>query len=89
MKRIEESPHISDEGEHIAFIPTIVELAARTRIPTIYPWRFFVDAGGLISYSINFGETAPRMAGMVDQILRGTKGLRQNKRIEIKDSIVG
>jgi putative ABC transport system substrate-binding protein len=64
---------ISDEGEHIASIPTIVELAARTRIPTIYPYRVFVDAGGLISYSINFGETSPRIAGMIDQILRGTK----------------
>src|SRR5450755_2603085 len=68
-----ESLMISDEGEHIAFIPTIVELAARTRIPTIYPYRVFVDAGGLISYSINFGQTSPRIAGMIDQILRGTK----------------
>jgi putative ABC transport system substrate-binding protein len=51
----------------------IVSLAARYRIPAIYPFRFFVADGGLISYGadpINFYRQA---AGYVDRILKGEK----------------
>ena len=51
----------------------IISLAARHRMPAIYPFRFFVADGGLISYGadpINFYRQA---AGYVDRILKGEK----------------
>jgi putative ABC transport system substrate-binding protein len=51
----------------------IISLAARHRMPAIYPFRFFVADGGLISYgadAINFYRQA---AGYVDRILKGEK----------------
>ena len=45
-------------------------LAARHRLPAIYPYRFFVTGGGLISYGLNNIEQY-RLA--VDRILRGAK----------------
>lgn len=51
----------------------IVELAQRHRIPAIYQWRQFVEAGGLSSYGPNFNE-AYRQAGiMTGLILRGAR----------------
>jgi putative tryptophan/tyrosine transport system substrate-binding protein len=50
----------------------IVGLAARYRLPAVYPYRMFVDAGGLISYgAAQFDYRQP--AAYVDRILRGTK----------------
>ena len=51
---------------------TIVDLAARSRIPTLWGHRQFVDVGGLMSYAVNFYDQCRRAAGYVDQILRGT-----------------
>ena len=51
----------------------IVTLAARPRLPVIYPYRFFVAAGGLISYGPNLTDTYRRTATYVDRILRGEK----------------
>jgi len=50
----------------------IVQLAARFRLPAIYTERPFVDAGGLMSYSINFEEQFRQAGVYVDRILRGT-----------------
>jgi putative ABC transport system substrate-binding protein len=50
----------------------IVQLAARFRLPAIYTERPFVDAGGLMSYSINFDEQFRQAGVYVDRILRGT-----------------
>ena len=49
----------------------IAELAARTRVPTIYGTREFVDAGGLVSYSASFTDNYRRAATYVDKILKG------------------
>jgi putative ABC transport system substrate-binding protein len=49
----------------------IVTLAARYKLPAAYFNRFFVDAGGLISYGPDFVEQYRRAAGYVDRILRG------------------
>jgi putative ABC transport system substrate-binding protein len=49
----------------------IVALAAQHRLPAIYPFRFFVDAGGLISYGFNEADLYRRAASFVDRILRG------------------
>ena len=53
--------------------PTIVALAARHKLPAIYYERFFVAAGGLISYGPSFVDQLRRAAGYVDRILKGEK----------------
>jgi putative tryptophan/tyrosine transport system substrate-binding protein len=51
----------------------IVSLAARLRIPTIYPYRYFVDEGGLLSYGIDVLDLFRRAPDYVDRILQGAK----------------
>ncbi|MGA8966267.1 MAG: ABC transporter substrate binding protein, partial [Pseudolabrys sp.] len=51
----------------------IIELAARHRLPTVYYDRYFVSAGGLISYGSNNVEQFRLAAGYVDRILKGEK----------------
>jgi putative ABC transport system substrate-binding protein len=48
-------------------------LALSARIPTIYGFREFVEAGGLMSYGPNFLDLYRRSANYVDKILRGAK----------------
>jgi putative ABC transport system substrate-binding protein len=49
----------------------IVRLAARFRIPAIYPYRFFVKSGGLLSYGIDNLDLWQKAASYVDRILKG------------------
>jgi ABC-type uncharacterized transport system substrate-binding protein len=51
----------------------IVMLAARNRLSTVYPFRFFVTGGGLISYGQDSIDAYKRAAGYVDRILKGEK----------------
>jgi len=51
----------------------IVTLAARYRLPTVYPFSYFVTDGGLISYGPNSIDGYRRAAQYVDRILRGEK----------------
>ena len=51
----------------------IVSLAARHRLPAIYPGRSFVVAGGLISYGPNLVNQWRQAAGYVDRALKGEK----------------
>jgi putative ABC transport system substrate-binding protein len=51
----------------------IITLAARHRLPAVYPYRRFVIDGGLISYGPDSAETLPLAAGYVDRILKGEK----------------
>ncbi|MGB6810509.1 MAG: ABC transporter substrate binding protein [Pseudolabrys sp.] len=51
----------------------IVKLAARHKLPAVYYERFFVAAGGLISYGSDFIDQYRRAAGYVDRILKGEK----------------
>jgi ABC-type uncharacterized transport system substrate-binding protein len=51
----------------------IIALAARHKLPAVYPNRFFVAAGGLISYGPDFLDQYRRAAGYVDRILKGEK----------------
>ena len=62
---------VSDEPEHTTYRATIVEWAAKDRIPAIYPLRDFVDAGGLMAYSIDLADIWRRGANLIDKILRG------------------
>jgi putative ABC transport system substrate-binding protein len=50
----------------------IIALAARHRVPAIYPFRFFAESGGLMSYGTDVAEVFRRVAGYVDRILKGT-----------------
>jgi len=51
----------------------IVALAARHKLPAVYPYRHFVAAGGLISYGVELTSLYRRAAGYVDRILKGEK----------------
>jgi putative ABC transport system substrate-binding protein len=51
----------------------INSLAQDARLPTIFGFREFVEAGGLISYGPNFSDQFRRAADFVDKILRGAK----------------
>ena len=51
----------------------IVELAARAKLPAVYYARYFVVAGGLISYGPDFADQFRRAASYVDRILKGEK----------------
>jgi putative tryptophan/tyrosine transport system substrate-binding protein len=51
----------------------IVERAAKQRLPSMYEWKPFVQAGGLISYGADVPDVYRRAAGIVDKILTGTK----------------
>jgi putative tryptophan/tyrosine transport system substrate-binding protein len=52
---------------------TIVDLAAKNRIPAMWGERQFVEAGGLMSYAVNFYDQVRRAAAYVDKILKGAK----------------
>jgi putative ABC transport system substrate-binding protein len=51
----------------------IISLAARHRLPAVYPFRFFVTEGGLISYGTDPIDQNRQAAGYVDRILKGEK----------------
>ena len=51
----------------------IADLAARNRLPAIYPRGDFIESGGLMSYGADQIEPYRRIASMVDKILKGTK----------------
>ena len=51
----------------------IVNLVVKDRLPTMFYFREFVDAGGLMSYGPNFRELWRRAATYVDKILKGAK----------------
>src|ERR1700732_3326894 len=51
----------------------IISQAASLRIPTIYPYRYFVDEGGLMSYGVDVLDLFRRAPDYVDRILQGAK----------------
>jgi len=51
----------------------LVDLAAKNRLPAVYPLREFVDAGGLMAYGPNIADLFRRAAAYVDKILKGAK----------------
>jgi putative ABC transport system substrate-binding protein len=51
----------------------IVELAAESRMPAIYPTKEFVDAGGLMAYGADLTDSYRRAAIFMDKILKGAK----------------
>jgi len=51
----------------------IISLAARHKLPSVYPYRYYAVDGGLISYGPNTHDPVRRAAGYVDRILKGEK----------------
>jgi putative ABC transport system substrate-binding protein len=64
---------VDDSGSFLAHRALIVELAEKYRLPAIYPYRDYVDLGGLVAYAPDLGELAQRLANDVHQILNGAK----------------
>ena len=71
-----------EEGAGLVVLPnarainhrdSIIALASRHRLPTIYPYSFFTTAGGLLSYGIDIADLYRRAASYVDRILKGEK----------------
>jgi putative tryptophan/tyrosine transport system substrate-binding protein len=54
----------------------ITSLGARSRVPTIYPYRYMVAAGGLISYGVDSADLYRRATAYIDRLLKG----RQTRR---------
>jgi putative ABC transport system substrate-binding protein len=52
---------------------SLVALASRYRLPAIYPFRYFAESGGLISYGIDTADEFRLAAGYVSRILKGEK----------------
>jgi ABC-type uncharacterized transport system substrate-binding protein len=48
-------------------------LAARYRLPAVYPYRFFAEVGGLLSYGVDLPDNFRRVATYADRILKGEK----------------
>ena len=49
----------------------VVALAEKSRLPAIYPFVDFVEAGGLMTYGVNYADLSRRAATYVDKILKG------------------
>jgi len=64
---------VTRTAEAIAVRALIINLAAQHRLPSIYPLRFFVEAGGLVSYGPDIAQQYREAASYVDRILKGEK----------------
>jgi len=58
-------------GELLRHRQLIVELAEKSRLPAIYPYQEYVEAGGLMAYAVDFREFGRRLADDVHEILGG------------------
>jgi len=72
-KRRPEALIVTAEPFTRRYLTQILEYAARNRLPTIFEDRYYVDAGGLMSYGPSLIDGYRRVASYVDQILRGAK----------------
>ena len=73
LKGSADALYIVGDGLVITHRVRINTLALIARLPTIYPVREYVDAGGFMSYGPNFPDQFRRAADYVDKILRGAK----------------
>jgi len=64
---------VSAMGDLVTYRQLIIELAEKTRLPAMYPWREYVEAGGLMAYPGHHGEEGRRIADDVHEILNGAK----------------
>jgi putative tryptophan/tyrosine transport system substrate-binding protein len=64
---------VSEGSENTTNRKLIVDLAARHGLPAIYPYRDYVEVGGLLSYGVNLADVFRRMAAMTADALSGKK----------------
>ena len=64
---------VTPGGLSFAHRDLISTLAARHQLPAVYPFRYFVTSGGLMSYGPDLNDQYRRAAGYVDRILKGEK----------------
>jgi putative ABC transport system substrate-binding protein len=64
---------VTGSGFAITHRELIIKLANQHKLPTVYPLRIFVAAGGLLSYGADTIDPHRRAAGYVDRILKGVK----------------
>jgi putative tryptophan/tyrosine transport system substrate-binding protein len=64
---------VSDQVEHTTNSRLIIELAEQSRLPALFPYRFFAEQGGLIAYGMGTADINRRAAGYIDRILKGAK----------------
>ena len=66
----------------------IISLAARYRVPAIYPYRFFAKLGGLVSYGNDQLDNFRRAAAYVDHILKGARPSELPVQVPVKFELV-
>jgi ABC-type uncharacterized transport system substrate-binding protein len=64
---------VPPDGLFVSERQRIVTLAASARLPVLYPYREFVEAGGLLSYGVDLRDSWRRAATFVDKILKGAQ----------------
>jgi putative ABC transport system substrate-binding protein len=64
---------VNETGDHLFYRHLIVDLAERARLPTLYAYREYVDAGGLMAYAIDRNYMYRQAAHYIDMIFNGAK----------------
>jgi putative ABC transport system substrate-binding protein len=64
---------VSEDPLFFSHRKQIVEFAAKNRLPSVFAWKEYVEAGGLMSYGVNVADLYRRAATYVDRILKGAK----------------
>jgi len=62
---------VTEDAENVTNLRLIIALAEKRRLPAMYPYREFVEAGGLMSYGVDLREIGSRAADIAHQILKG------------------
>jgi putative ABC transport system substrate-binding protein len=66
----------------------IIALAARHRLPVIYPFPYFAAEGGLVSYGVDLDDLFRRAAGYLDRILKGAQASELPVQAPVKFQLV-
>ena len=64
---------ISDQAEHNTYRQLIVDLVGAAKLPTIFPYGGYIEIGALMAYGPSPKDLYRRLAGYVDQILKGAR----------------
>jgi putative ABC transport system substrate-binding protein len=64
---------VSDQLEHVTYRRLIVNLADTARLPTVFPYREQFEIGALLAYGPSLADVYRRLAGYIDQILKGAR----------------
>jgi putative ABC transport system substrate-binding protein len=64
---------VSSEAENFTNRKLIVDLVAKAKLPAIYPFREYIEAGGLMTYAADLADIYRQAARQIDQVLKGAK----------------